>query len=497
MDTEYVLEMSGVSKRFGGVQALSGVNLKLKTGEVHALVGENGAGKSTLMKILGGVYTCTEGTIKINGEEVHIKNPIEAAEKGVAVIYQEQALMDSLSVADNILMGRIPNKWGWIDKKALLKKAKSALDMICADINLQDEMSILTVAKKQFVEIAKAISLDSKIVVMDEPTAVLTMTETKQLFDLIRRLKAGGISIIYISHRMEELFEICDRCTVLKDGTYVDTVTTKEVDRGKLIQLMTGRNISDIYPSREGKQFGEEILKADQLTKKGVFEDVSFTLRAGEIVGMYGLVGSGRSEVCRSLMGIDHLQSGEIYLKGKKQVFKKPLDAIHKGVIYVSEDRKKDGLILKLPIENNISISTITRYAKAGFINRKKEQKAINSMMKKLSIKASGVRQNAMELSGGNQQKVMLAMWMLVGADVMIIDEPTRGVDVGTKVEIYKIIRQLADEGTAVLVISSELPEVLGCSDRILVMHQGQLTGEVSWKEASEVKVLMMATGDA
>jgi len=497
MEAKYVLKMSGISKRFGGIQALSGVELAVLPGEVHALMGENGAGKSTLMKILGGVYTHTEGTIEIEGKEVTIKNPIEAAEKGVAVIYQEQALVDSLSVADNILLGRIPNNLGWIDKKTLLQKAKSALDTLDADIGLQVETGTLSVAKKQFVEIAKAISLDAQIVVMDEPTSVLTMTETRQLYDLVRRLKSRGISIIYISHRMEEIFEICDRCTVLKDGCYVGTVKMCDVDRVRLVKMMTGREISNIYPLKGEENIGEELLRVEHLTKKGVFQDVSFSVRAGEIVGMAGLVGSGRTEVCRSLMGIDNLESGEVFLEGEKLLIKRPIDAISKGVAYVSEDRKKDGLILDLSIENNITISTVTRYAKGGFICKKKEYAAINDMLKKLNVKASGVQQAVGNLSGGNQQKVMLANWILVGARVMIIDEPTRGVDVGTKLEIYRIIREIADAGTAVLIISSELPEVLGICDRILVMHQGRLAGEIDSKRATEENILMMATGGA
>ncbi|MBQ9062623.1 MAG: sugar ABC transporter ATP-binding protein [Eubacterium sp.] len=489
------LEMKGVSKSFGGVQALSNVSFQVIPGEIHALMGENGAGKSTLMKLLGGVYTMTSGTISVFGEEVHITNPIEAAEHRIGVVYQEQSLVDSMTVADNILMGRIPNKFGWIDKKKQLELAKEALDTVQADVDLLAETGTLPVSKKQFVEIAKAISLNAEILVMDEPTSVLTMTETEHLFKLIRRLQAQGVSIIYISHRMEEIFELCDRCTVLKDGTYVDTVNIKDIDRRGLVGLMTGRTIADIYPKREQREKAAPLLEVKGLTKKGVFSDVSFQVEPGEIMGMYGLVGSGRSEVCRSLMAIDRLESGEIFLKGEKINIKKPREAIEKGIIYISEDRKYDGLFLRLPIETNISISTLKRYAKAGFISNKKEQKAINEMMKKLQVKAANTRQVVSDLSGGNQQKVMLAMWILVNADVMIVDEPTRGVDVGTKIEIYRIIRELADAGTAVIMISSELPEVLGCSDRIVVMHEGKIAGELPWQDATEENVLLMATG--
>lgn len=494
MEAEYIIEMDGISKRFGGVQALKNVELKIVPGEVHALMGENGAGKSTLMKILGGVYTCTEGVIKINGEEVRMASPIEAMAKGIAVVYQEQALVDSLSVADNILLGHVPSTLGWINKKELLKRAKKALDMAGANFNLNGETGALTVAQKQFIEIAKALSRDAKVIVMDEPTSVLTLSETRTLFALIRSLKEKGISIIYISHRMDEIFEICDRCTVLKDGAFVDTVEIKDVDKARLISMMTGREIANIYPAKDRNVKKEEVLRVEHLSKKSVFEDVSFAVSTGEIVGMSGLVGAGRSEVCRAIAGIDRLESGEIFLNGKKLNIKKPEDAIANGIAYVSEDRKSDGLNLKLSIESNITMTTVKKYAAKGFINKKKESKAINRMMKLLDVKAGSIHQSVSELSGGNQQKVMLANWMLVGAKVMIIDEPTRGVDVGTKVEIYKIIRNLADSGTAVLVISSELPEVLGICDRILVMREGRLAGEIDAQEANEENVLTMAT---
>jgi len=493
MGKDYIVEMKGISKRFGGVQALKNVDLQILPGEAHALMGENGAGKSTLMKILGGVYTYSEGSIKINGEETIIHSPLDSAEKGIAVIYQEQSLVDSLTVADNIMLGRIPNSHGWIDRKTQMRKAGDALNAVAPDLSLNNEIGELTVAQKQFVEIAKAISMNAKLIVMDEPTSVLTLTETRRLFSLITKLKEQGISIIYISHRMEEIFEICDRCTVLKDGVYVGTEEIKKLNKAKLITMMTGREITNIYPEKDNCIFTEEYLKVEGLTKKGVFDDVSFSLRAGEIVGMSGLVGSGRSEVCRSIMGIDRLDSGEIYVHGKKVTVKTPGDAIKLGLAYVSEDRKKDGLILRLPIQNNITISTINNMARGGFIDNKKEENAIDSMMKELSVKASSVQQEVENLSGGNQQKVMLANWILVGADIMIIDEPTRGVDVGTKVEIYKIIKKLAKKGTAILMISSELSEVIGVSDRIIVMRRGKIAGEIKATDANEENVLSMA----
>lgn len=495
MEYEYMVEMTGIKKRFSGVQALGGVELKVRPGEVHALMGENGAGKSTLMKILGGAYVLDEGKIRIEGQEVRIKNPIESENCGIAVIYQEQSLINSLSVADNILLGRIPNRGGWIDRKQQMEIAREALATVDADIELTQEVGMLSVAQRQFVEIAKAISMRAKIIVMDEPSSVLTLSETRHMFQMIHELKRQGKSIIYISHRMEEIFEISDRCTVLKDGEYVGTVDTDKIDRTGLIHMMTGREIADIYPPRGGVEIGQEVLKVEHLCKKGVFEDVSFSIKAGEIVGMSGLVGSGRTEVCRAIMGIDRLDSGDVLLNGEKLKIKAPRDAIDAGIMYISEDRKEDGMILDLPIETNITLTTIGRYARGGFINRKKERQAIHEMTDMLSVKCAGIHQNVRDLSGGNQQKVMLANGILVGAPVIIIDEPTRGVDVGTKSEIYKIMKRIASEGTAIVMISSELPEVLGMSDRVIVMHNGKLAAEIDCDEATEQNILMYATG--
>ena len=495
MEYNYMVEMTNIKKRFSGVKALNGVALKVFPGEVHALMGENGAGKSTLMKILGGAYVLDEGTIKIEGKKISIKNPIESAQAGIAVIYQEQSLINSLSVADNIMLGRIPSKGGWIDSKKQCEIAQEALKTVEADIELTREVGTLSVAQRQFVEIAKAVSMQAKIIVMDEPSSVLTLSETRHMFKLIRELKAQGKSIIYISHRMEEIFEISDRCTVLKDGEYVGTVDTDKIDRIGLIKMMTGREIADIYPKRNGKGIASEVFRVERLCKKNVFENVSFSVKAGEIVGMSGLVGSGRTEVCRAIMGIDRIDSGDILLNGEKLKIKAPRDAIDAGLMYISEDRKEDGMVLELPIETNITLTTVGRYAKCGFIDKKKERAAIQKMIDLLSVKCAGVHQKVGDLSGGNQQKVMLANGILVGATVMIIDEPTRGVDVGTKSEIYKIIKRIAGEGTAIIMISSELPEILGMSDRVLVMHRGSIAAEIDGDEATEENILMYATG--
>lgn len=492
--SEYILEMKNISKRFGGIKALSQVHFNIKKGEVHALLGENGAGKSTLMKILGGAYQKDEGEIYVNGVLTDISSPAKSQKNGIAVIYQEQALVDCLSIADNILLGRIPNMKGVIDDRKLIVKAQEYLEEVGITFDPKTRLSDLSVAQKQFVEIAKALSVNANIIVMDEPTSVLTVTETEKLFRLIRKLLADGKSIIYISHRLEELNEIADRCTILKDGTYVDTISMKGVTKEKLISLMTGRTISKIYPDKS-KITGKTVLEVKNLSRKGVFNNVSFFVREGEILGMSGLVGSGRSEVCRAIFGVDSFDEGEVLLNGKNVKFRLAKEAIKSGLIYTTEDRKGDGLFLGMSIRDNISISTLGRFCRGGVIKKGEEKSNADRYLRELEVKCADADQAVGELSGGNQQKVMIARAMLTNAKVIIIDEPTRGVDVGTKTEIYKIVRGFAEQGCAVIVISSELPEVIGLSDRILVMHEGIVTGEVRADEASEQKILTYATG--
>jgi len=495
MKTAYLLEMKGIKKHFGGIQALDGVNFQVKKGEVHALIGENGAGKSTLMKILGGAYTLDEGDIYINGQHIKISNPIEAQKFGIAVIYQEQALVDSLTVADNILLGRIPNNKGIINNKRLMDLAVSAMQHVGASFDPSLEIRELTVAQRQFVEIAKAISMDARIIVMDEPTAVLTLSETEILFKLIRELKKQGCSIIYISHRLEELYCIADTCTVLKDGKYVGTRNIKEVDNELLIRMMTGREILNIYPPPKAEAIGPERLSVSGMTRKKVFEDISFRVHEKEVIGMAGLVGSGRTEVARAIFGVDQIDSGEISIDGEKMNIKNPAAALEKGIVYITEDRKGNGVFLDMPVCDNITISTVKKWSKYGVIQRSKEENAVMELVKKLSVKCSGTQQMVGELSGGNQQKVMIARGLLSNAKIVIIDEPTRGVDVGTKAEIYKIIRSIANEGKAVIMISSELPEIIGMSDRILVMHNGRITGILDGADVTEERILSFATG--
>lgn len=492
--SEYILEMKGIKKHFGGIKALDGVDLKVKAGEVHALLGENGAGKSTLMKILGGAYVKDSGEIYVDGEKVQISSPSQSQKYGIAVIYQEQALVECLSVADNIMLGRIPNCKGVVKNKTLVENALDAMEQVGSAFNPGTLVKDLSVAQKQFVEIAKAVSMDARIIVMDEPTSVLTLPETEVLFDLIQKLKQQKRSLIYISHRLEELPRIADTCSVLKDGVYVGSKEMKDVTKDTLISMMTGRKIQKIYPDKP-ETFGEVRLEVENLSYKKVFQNISFSIRAGEILGFSGLVSSGRSEVARAIFGADPLEEGSIRLDGEEIKIKSPGKALEQGVVYITEDRKGDGLLLGMSIYDNISISTLKKWAKTGVINHRQERAAVKKYMELLKVKCIDGDQAVGELSGGNQQKAMIARAMLTEARVIIIDEPTRGVDVGTKTEIYKIVRDMADKGAAVLMISSELPEVIGMSDRVIVMCNGKISGEISTEEATEENILLSATG--
>jgi len=496
MSEPYLLEMKNIKKHFGGIKALEGVSLQVQLGEVHALLGENGAGKSTLMKILGGAYTLDEGEIFINQEKVQINNPIQAQRLGISVIYQEQALVECLPVADNILMGKIPNWNGIIKNAVLYDKAMEAMRQVGACLDPAACVGELTVAQRQFVEIAKAITFDARIIVMDEPTAVLTAPEIEILFRLIRELKRQGRSIIYISHRLEELTDIVDTCTVLKDGQYVGTRKISEVNNDILIRMMTGREILNIYPPK-ASMIGDVRLEVSGLCRDKSFCDVTLMARSHEVVGIAGLVGSGRTEVARAVFGLDAVDSGEILLDNRPASIASPAEALDQGIIYITEDRKGNGVFLEMPISHNITISTLKNCSSFGVLRKNNEKTIVDNLVSKLRVKCSSSQQNVGELSGGNQQKVMIARCLLSDSKIVIIDEPTRGVDVGTKAEIYKIIRTLADEGKAVIMISSELPEVIGMSDTIYVMHRGKVVGRLDHNDASEEKILSFATGGA
>ncbi len=492
---QYALEMLNISKRFPGVQALSKVSLSARKGEVHALVGENGAGKSTLMKVLAGVYRPDEGEVRLGGEKTTLNNPQDALEKGIAVIYQELNLVPRLTAIENVMLGHELNKRGWLDKKGEEAEARKWLDYVSRG-NLPDYRQPVwtySIAQQQMVEIAKALSLQAKIIVMDEPTASLTDNEMEILFEIIRKLKEGGVTVIYISHRLDEIFAICDHVTVLRDGAFVDSQSVCEVDKAWLIQRMIGREMSNSFPPHICYAQNELTLQVKKLCGEG-FSDVSFDLKKGEILGFFGLVGSGRTEVMRAVFGADIAASGEITMNGRKVTHRHPCSAVNAGIGFATEDRKQQGLFLNLDVENNVSIVSIKKLASRGFVKRRRVSELVQRYIRELQIAVASEKMQCKNLSGGNQQKVVLAKWLGKGCSVLILDEPTRGIDVGAKYEIYTLMNKLAQEGVSIIMVSSELPEVLAMSSRILVMHEGRIAGEIDHCDANETVVMMHAT---
>jgi len=488
--------MKGIGKTFPGVKALEGVHLSIREGQVHALLGENGAGKSTLIKILSGAYTRDEGEIYFDGELVDVRTPADAERLGISTIYQEFNLAPNMTIAENIFLGHLPTKGGRIDWAAVRTRSRELLDSLNVNLSVDTLTGTLSVAQQQMVEIAKALNRNTRILVMDEPSAVLSEKDIEKLFAVVRRLQASGIGIIYISHRLKEIFELADEVTVLKDGRYVATRSVAEVDMDDLVKLMIGRNLEDIYPKREGEP-GEVVLSVSHLAQTHLARDVSFDLRAGEIVGFAGITGSGRTEAVRVVFGADKATAGEMTLFGKPYSPRSPKDAIRHGVALVTEDRKRQGLLLKLQVYFNMTVSGLDRLRKGGVLQLKDEQKLVRKWIKDLRIKTPGPDFMVVNMSGGNQQKVVLARWLSLGIKVFILDEPTRGIDVGSKAEIYQIMADLADQGIAIIMISSELPEVLGMSDRVMVMREGRIVKELSREEASEEVVMQYAVGHA
>jgi len=497
MNKKPLLKMHDITKSFFGVKVLESVNFDLYGNEVHCLVGENGAGKSTLMKILSGAYTKDEGDIYINGKKVNIKNPAVAKSLGISTIYQELDLVPSLSVCENIFLGNeIANRFGIIDKEKTKKMAKDLLEELDIKISLDALVEELGIAQKQFVATLKALSIDSKILIMDEPSAVISGKELDILFRVIRLLKEKGLGIIYISHRLSEIFEIGDRVTVLRDGKKVKDFSVKEVNEEELVSCMVGRKIED-YFFKKKVDIGEDVLTVKNINRKGVLNNVSFQLRKGEILGIFGLVGAGRTELARAITGVDLIDGGEILLKGAKVEIKSPSRAIELGISVVPEDRKGEGLISGKSIEENISLPIIRKFRKLSwFIDFDKLFKIVISFIKDMSIKTNSMYELVENLSGGNQQKVVLAKFMATKFDVLLMDEPTRGIDVGTKVEIYKWIHKLVKEGKSIILFSSEIPEILSISDRILVMCEGRIIKEFNRefdKEINQEKILKSA----
>jgi ABC-type sugar transport system ATPase subunit len=490
---EYLLEMEHISKSFSGVPALTDVSFNLKPGEVHVLIGENGAGKSTLMNILCGLFRADSGTIKISGETVEIPNQAAAMSLGIAIVHQELSNVPDMTIAENIFLGREPHKSGVLLKKDMNSSAKALLSKMGMNFDTSAKMRSLNVSNQQIIEIAKAISMDAKIIVLDEPTSAITDDEVERLFSIISELKKHNVGIIYISHRMEEIFRIGDRITVLRDGSRIDTRSTSEYSEESLVAQMVGRSITDIFPKYNG-EVGETVFEVKNVSVKGWCNNISFKVRKGEILGFSGLMGAGRTELMEGIFGIRAISSGEIYLDDVKIRIDSPKRAISYGLAYLSEDRQLKGLNPKASVGDNITIASLQKFARAGMINGHREQHAIDEYIEKLRIKTSSPRQKICNLSGGNAQKAIIARWMLTNPRVFILDEPTRGIDIGAKAEIHGLISKMAADGIAVIIVSSELPEVMGMSDRILVMHEGSITGELLRGDFSQEKIMQYAT---
>jgi rhamnose transport system ATP-binding protein len=493
--TVAVLELRHAAKSFGPVKALIDGSVELRAGEVHALLGENGAGKSTLVKILAGVHQPDSGEILVTGEEITLNGPAAARAAGIAVIYQEPMLFPDLTVAENIFMGRQPVRAGRrIDRGAMNRDATEIFAQLGVVLDPTRPARGLSVADQQIVEIAKALSLNASVLIMDEPTAALSNVEVERLFRVIAALRGRGAAIMFISHRLEEVFAICQQVTIMRDGKFVLTAPTKDLDVDTIIRSMIGRDLGEMY-QKTGTVPGEVVLAVDQLTRESVFYDVSFNVRRGEVVALAGLVGAGRTEVARAVFGIDRRTSGSVRLLGKALPNGEPAAAMAAGIAFVPEDRRQQGLVMDLGIDHNVALASLSRLSKGGLIFRSAERRLALTWAERLRLKYGRLRDNVSTLSGGNQQKVVLGKWLARSPSLLIIDEPTRGIDVGTKAEVHRIIDQLAAQGMAVLMISSELPEVLGVADRILVIHEGRLTGEFARADATEDKIMRAATG--
>jgi inositol transport system ATP-binding protein len=493
-----VLKLTQITKSFPGVKALKEVSLDVMPGEVHALMGENGAGKSTLMKIVAGMIRPDIGTIELDGQAVQIRNEREAMAAGISMIHQELMPVKEMTIAENIFLGREPDigLLGIVNKREMHKNTSDLLKRVGVDLSPKLMMKQLSVAETQLVEISKAISYNSRIIIMDEPTSAITEREVEKLFGLIRALKEQGVAIIYISHKMDEIFQISDRITILRDGQYVGTAVAKELDNEKLIRMMVGRELSNIFPKTDNEA-GEICLEVRSLTRAGEFQNISFQVRKGEIVGIAGLMGAGRTELAETVFGLRKADSGEILINGRKVSIHTPQDAIQNGIALVPEDRKGVGLNLIASVKNNLTLPNLGSFQTAGiigFILQSKERKAAEKQIVALNIKTPTMHQRVGSLSGGNQQKIVLGKWLMQNPDILILDEPTRGIDIGAKAEIYALINELAKEGKAIIMISSELPEIIGLSDRVLVLSGGRLTGEYSKEDITQEKIMTSAT---
>jgi rhamnose transport system ATP-binding protein len=492
--SEYILELKNISKSFSGVEVLHEVSFALRPGEVHALLGENGAGKSTLVKIITGVHQPDKGEIFLKGEHVHFSDARESRQAGIAAIYQELSLFPDLDVAENIFAGRQPLASGKrVDWRKLYAEAGKLLESLGVKLDLKQKARMLSIAQQQMVEIARAFSINAQILIMDEPTSSLTLHEVDDLFRLVRRLREQGTAIIFISHRLDELFALADRVTVLRDGSYVDTREINDVTRDDLIRMMVGRTITNLFP-KQAVRAGEVVLKVENLSRAGSFYNVSFELRRGEILGLAGLVGAGRTNVARAIFGVEPPTAGRIEVEGREVVITSPQQAIELGLAYVPEDRQLHGLIPAMSLTPNISLPTLHQHARAGWLQDKSERRSAYEAALQMEVRANNIWQLARELSGGNQQKVVLAKWLSTKPRILILDEPTRGIDVGTKAAVHALMSNLAAEGMAILMISSELPEILGMSDQVIVMREGHVTGHFPRAGATQENIISAAT---
>lgn len=487
-----LLDMKQIIKSFNGVEVLHGIDFSLRAGTVHALMGENGAGKSTLMKVLAGVHKCDDGEIWLKGKKTEIQSPRHAQELGIAMIHQELSPVPEMTVAENIFLGREPRKGLFVDYKKMYADTEKLLGEMKVRVSPRAKIGRLKVADQQLIEISKAISLNADIIVMDEPTSAITDQEVEILFKTIADLKKKGTGIIYISHKMDEIFRIADDITVLRDGTYVNSWEAKDIDNNTLIKNMVGRELNEIFPKIKVPA-KDVVMEVRHFTKENQFEDISFLVREGEILGIAGLIGAGRTELMNAIFGLEKPDSGEVFFEGKKVEIRRPSDAIRHGIAYVTEDRKNEGLVLEMGVGQNITIASMKTLSSGMFIKRQEEKKTIDDKIRALRIKVHSPRQLVGKLSGGNQQKVVLAKWMMKNPKLLILDEPTRGIDIGAKSEIYKLMGEFVEKGNSIIMISSEMPEAMGMSDRILVLSNGRLSGELSREEFVQEDIMKMA----
>ncbi len=495
MQTEAIVEFRGIVKKFPGVVALSGVSLGVQRGECHGLVGENGAGKSTLGKILAGIYLPDAGQVLVDGEPVHLKSPRDALKSGIGMVHQELAFCENLSVAENLSLGMMPAKAGFLDRPALLTKAREYLEGIGATIDPEAKLGELPISQQQLVQIAAAVGRGARVLIFDEPTSSLSQAESERLFELIAKLKSEGVTSIYVSHRLEEVFKICDRITVLRDGHLIGTSTSAELDESRLVQMMIGRKLDSYYPDQVDSKPGKELLRVDGLCSPGKFEPISFSLKAGEILGFAGLVGSGRTQIAEALFGLDPVAGGRVYMEGVEVRIGNPAQAVKLGLGMVPEDRKRHGLVLGMTAKENITLPILGELARLGWVNRKMEKNLAKEFFDQTQVRAPGMDSLAAGLSGGNQQKLVLARWLAANCRVLIVDEPTRGVDVGAKAEIHTLIDKLAKLGSGIILISSELPEVVNLSTRVIVLREGRLAGILDRKDLNQESVLRLMAG--